>query len=390
MRIKVLIVAFSDSIHTARWISQLDNKKYEVHLFPSVPFRKIHPLIENITIWQWPGGNTAKGKPLEFRNPSGIYRILESVLGSVLTRKIAVRYKSWLNFSLQETVRVFQPDVIHSMETQKAGYLVCNVKHLPDNLKWIHSTWGIDLHYFQSFSEHKKKIEKLVSRIDMLISEGERDVQIARKFGYSGTSVIIPSVGGGMDFGLIDQISQSTPPSLRKLIILKGYDGQERSAGIALRALRLIPEMLKDYEVIIYSCSKSLEPMVKEIRLKREFNLGTLAEVDYREMLEIIACSRISITNNLSDGVPNTMLEAMAFGTFPIQSNTAITSGWIEDGKNGLLTEPTNADQIAAAISKAIADDRLVDSAADINRKLVREKLNPEMIRKQIGEIYNL
>lgn len=384
-----MIVAFSDSIHTARWVAQLDRTKYDIHLFPSVPFRQIYPQLKHITIWQWKRKADDKEKGLVYRNPSPIYRILEKGIGGLLMKKMAALIKQWQPISLNRTIRLLRPDIVHSMETQKAGYLVSNILKHNSRLKWVHSTWGVDLHYFQSFPDHKVKLEQMMPRINILISEGIRDINLARDLGYQGKYFVIPSVGGSMDFDYLDSLDMGIIPSQRRKIILKGYEGDERLASNSLKALRLIKDMLQGYEVIIHSCNENLLPAVKEVQSGNEFVLKTLAHIEYGELLRLTSESRISITNNLSDGVPNTMLEAMAFGTFPIQSNTAITEGWIENGKNGLLTDPLQVEQIAGAIKCALQDDELVNLAAQINRRLVRSELNREKIQKEVEKIYN-
>ncbi len=88
VRIKVLIVAFSDSIHTARWISQLDREKYEVHLFPSVPFRQLHPLIQNVTVWQLPQMENDQLKGLVFKNPSILFKTIEKLTGESISKEL--------------------------------------------------------------------------------------------------------------------------------------------------------------------------------------------------------------------------------------------------------------------------------------------------------------
>ena len=387
-KIKILIVAFSDSIHTARWISQLDQSKYDVHLFPSVPFRNHHPLLKNITIWQLPLNKDKNHQGLNYKNPSIVYTSLEKFTSSALARRFAGRIKSWLRLSLKKTIELLRPDIIHSLETQHAGYLVNSLNLQHNNPFWIHSTWGIDLHYFGSIPNHQAQLKKLMSGIGALIVEGDRDLKIAREFGFNKEAVIIPSVGGSPDFSLFDELESGTQPSERRKIILKGYEGQERLASVALKALRIIKPLLRDYEVIIYSCNRQLLPAIREIQNGKEFLLHVSGELQYQDILSMTAQSRISITNNLSDGVPNTMLEAMAFGAFPIQSNTAITEDWIENGVNGFLTVPTDENNIAAAMSRALSDDSLVDRAAGINRRRVREKLSKNIIRNQIDQVY--
>ncbi len=389
-RIKILFVAFSDSIHTARWIWQLDREKYEVHLFPSVPFRQLHPLIQNVTVWQLPQMENDELKGLVFKNPSSLFKTIEKLTGESISRRITVRVNTILQKALKKTIRLVQPDIIHSMETQQAGYLVSKILNRNNNPGWVHSTWGIDLQYFMRSPDHKEQMKRLMSRVNVLIAEGERDAKIAYELGFRNKDAIIPSVGGSPDFELFDSLDSGIPPSSRRSIILKGYEGHGRYASAVLKAMRSMKTLLKDHEVIIYSCSKDLLPLVREIQNGKEFNLKVTNELGYKDLLSLTSRSRISITNNLFDGVPNTMLEAMAFGSFPIQSNTAITEGWIDDGLNGILTVPTDENNIADAITRALLEDDLVDTAAAHNRILVRQKLDRDIIGRQINKVYSI
>jgi glycosyltransferase involved in cell wall biosynthesis len=385
---RILIVAFSDSIHTARWISQLDRSRYDIHLFPSVPYRQIHPELTDINIWQWSRRKADTGNGLLFRNAFPLLGILERIIGSSFAGRISKRFGDVRVIALKKTIGALQPDIVHSMETQNAGYLVSKIRS-SFKKKWIHSTWGVDLHYFKEFQQHREKLKKLMTQIDVLVSEGNRDIEIAKSLGFAGKYSIIPSVGGGFDFTLFDSVESEIPPSLRRKIMLKGYEGDERLASKALTALRTVRDRIQEYEVILYSCNRKLNPIIEDIQKKNEFRLIIIGHLDHKALLGIVAESRISITNNLSDGVPNTMLEAMALGAFPIQSDTAITEGWIEDGKNGLLTDPQDTEQIANAISRALQDDVLVNSAAVFNKNRVRSQLNQEIIKRKMEEIYN-
>ena len=344
--------------------------------------------MNDINVWQWFRNVGGYNRGLIYKNPFPGYLKVEKIIGANYARKILMLFRNVQNAALLNVIKTIQPDIIHTMETQKAGYLGSEAGH-HFKKKWIHSTWGVDLHYFQNFTEHKDKLIRLFSKIDVLVSEGVRDIDIAKNLGYKGKWIVIPSVGGGFDFTLFDSVDSKIPPSSRKKILLKGYEGNERLASNALAALRSIKEKLGDYEVIIYSCGKNLRPIIDVILQKKEFSLKIVEHLKYSEILKLVAESRVSITNNLSDGVPNTMLEAMALGAFPIQSNTAITDGWIEGGKNGFLTIPTDVANIANAIVNTLNDDQLVDNAAIFNKILVRQKLDRNVISKQIDEVYH-
>jgi glycosyltransferase involved in cell wall biosynthesis len=387
----ILIVAFSNSIHTSRWIQQIDRSKFRIHLFPSMPFQSVHPGIHNIIVHQIAGGFYTPDQRLVLHYMNPFIRIMELIAGKNLSRRLMrkIGYRKAQKMALKKTIELVKPDIIHTMETQHAGYLMSEASYnMNRRFKWLHSTWGIDLHYFGNFEHHKLQISQMLSRVDLLICEGDRDVNIAKKLGYQGNHCIMPSVGGGLDFDLLDSLPHETVCSHRKIIMLKGYDGDERLASVALNALRKIKTHLQDHKIIIYSCSEKLKPVVDEIKAGQEFTIETTREMSYLELLQLTCEARISITNNLSDGVPNTMLEAMALGAFPIQSRTAITTGWIENGKNGLLTDPEDVDGIAAAILNALNDDELVNRAAEYNKILLRRKLDKNQVREEIMSIY--
>jgi glycosyltransferase involved in cell wall biosynthesis len=388
--IRVLLIAFADSIHTARWIAQLDPSLYDIHLFPSMPFRKMHEDIKHTVVHQLVQEQVPE-KTVTVKHTNSLVHLAAQVAGAKNVTRLLTRtgYQQLQEQALQKVIRAIRPDLIHTMETQHAGYLLQSIAGNKSGYpKWIHSTWGIDLHYYSKKDGHRQKIAGMLQHVNLLVTEGERDIALAREAGFTGKTAIIPSVGGGFDFTLFDYYKDVPVPSLRKKILLKGYDGYERRAGLALQALRNIKHLLREYEVVIYSCSSNLLPAVEEITRLREFPVRVEKEFTYQGMLALTAEARISITNNLSDGVPNTMLEAMALGAFPIQSNTAITEGWINDGHNGLLTQPEDVDSIAGAITVALQQDGLVDAAAIYNRKLVREKLNRHAIQQQINKMY--
>lgn len=388
-KIRILFIAFSDSIHVSRWLEHLDRSVYEIHFFASVPFRTLHPDIKNITVHDLTGvdqGNTATRTLSAYP----IYTTLERIMTARVARRF-VRGKSWIPLmkkALARVIRNVKPQIIHTMETQQAGYLMSEIASNFNNIPWVHSTWGIDLHFFSHLEAHRTRLQTVLQNIRQLIVEGERDATIARELGYTGKIETITSVGGGFKPTFFEGGSQSPLPSSRKVILLKGYEGHERLAGNALAALRKIKDALKGYEVNIYSCHKTLLPVVAEIESLGEFAIKVLPDQTHRDLLGLTSAARVSITNNLSDGVPNTMLEAMALGAFPIQSNTAITEGLINDGVNGILTIATDVDNIAAAILRALKDDPLVDRAAEINVEIIKTRLSFKGIQKQIDAIY--
>ena len=139
---KVLIVAMADSVHTGRWISQFDGEAINFMLFPSTPHRRVHSLIKQ-RLDQQIETKVRMSKWMSWAAlPLGI---ADLVFANFFRAKL-----------LSREINKFQPDVIHIMETQHAGYLtdraLTAVKSKP---RVILSIWGSDLFWFQRFAKHR-------------------------------------------------------------------------------------------------------------------------------------------------------------------------------------------------------------------------------------------
>jgi glycosyltransferase involved in cell wall biosynthesis len=86
--------------------------------------------------------------------------------------------------------------------------------------------------------------------------------------------------------------------------------------------------------------------------------------------------------------LPNSMLEAMVMGAFPIQSCTSCADEWIQNGKSGFIVSPEDPYEIANALRTALIDDRLVNQAAEINMQTAKERLDSSIIKPQVVKIY--
>lgn len=109
------------------------------------------------------------------------------------------------------------------------------------------------------------------------------------------------------------------------------------------------------------------------------------------ELLHLMGKSFIYIGNNISDGMPNTVLEAIIMGAFTIQSNPGnATSEIIKHGVNGLLiNNPENIQEIRDLIIMALNDKSMIKSANIINYRISYERLDYQFNRLKINEIYD-
>ena len=62
---------------------------------------------------------------------------------------------------------------------------------------------------------------------------------------------------------------------------------------------------------------------------------------DRSGMADLFCAATLTVSPSTHDGTPNTLLEAMACGSFPIVGDLASLREWIEPGVNGLAVDPT-------------------------------------------------
>jgi glycosyltransferase involved in cell wall biosynthesis len=172
--------------------------------------------------------------------------------------------------------------------------------------------------------------------------------------------------------------------------MLKGYQGWAGRSLVGLRALERCADMLKGYEVVIYLASPEVVIAAELFQRSTGVNVRIIPKgTSHVEILSLHGRARLSIGLSIGDAASTSMLEAMAMGSFPIQSWTSCADEWIEDGKSGLLVPPDDPEVVEKAIRKALADDALVDGAAELNYAVVGKRLNYYALKPMTVNIYN-
>ena len=342
-RKRIVLVAMVDSIHVARWVSQFPADEYFFHIFPSTPNRRIHPLIQK----QKTDHGNVEIYPFGGRLSVPLWG-MDLVLGN--------RIRSWF---LQRLIRRVNPDFVHALEFQHGAYLADqalrsgNLKH-----KFIATNYGSDIYWFQQFPKHLEKIKSVLERADRYSAECERDVQLALGYGFKGRVLpVIPNAGG-----IPEKYAQMEvlPPSERKLILIKGYDGWVGRATLAVAALPLIKDQLEGFEIIFYSCNARTIRAIKKMSRASGIKVTAYPKkaLSHDQMMHLFARALIYVGVSLSDGISTSMLEALAMGAYPVQTNTACTGEWIKGINYG--TEITEADvaTIVQSIYQAVGISR--------------------------------
>jgi glycosyltransferase involved in cell wall biosynthesis len=364
------------SIHVIRWIENLKDTSFELYWYDILGRGKLETL-ENVRQLLETSKRKIphiKGEFFLSKKMPGFYSCIRPFL------------EVTENEALEKIIREISPDIIHSFEMQSCSYPIVKTMNKFPNSKWIYSCWGNDLFYFQKDKKHNAKIRSALSRIDFIHTDCLRDYQIAKELGFKGKHLGVIPGGTGYKLEALDKLK--IPFEERRIILVKGYQHKFGRALNVVKALQKKLPNLSQYEVIVFGAHPQVITYVKQNNLP--FTVFDRDELSQNQVMELMGKALLYIGNNISDGMANTMLEAIVMGAFPIQSNPGnVSAEIIEHGVNGfLIQDPENVEVIAALIIQAIENKEMLVNANKLNEKIALEKLDYVLNQRKVIALY--
>jgi glycosyltransferase involved in cell wall biosynthesis len=107
------------------------------------------------------------------------------------------------------------------------------------------------------------------------------------------------------------------------------------------------------------------------------------------QMSALFQVSQVAVSPSEHDGTPNTLLEAMACGCFPVAGDIESLREWITPGENGLLVDPGDPAALAGAILQALGQPELRRVARRRNHELVAARAEYRQVMAQVEQFYH-
>jgi glycosyltransferase involved in cell wall biosynthesis len=179
------------------------------------------------------------------------------------------------------------------------------------------------------------------------------------------------------------------------VIVAVGRLDENKNQAMLIHAFSRIATEFPKTKLVIYgdgNCKQKLEALVDEKNLTDRISLpGVVTDV-----AEHICRARIFALTSNTEGMPNSLMEAMALGLAVVSTDCPCggPAMLIENGVNGMLVPVGNAYALADAFRRILSDGefekKLGDNAYDITRKLNPEKVNREWyeyLKKMMGDL---
>jgi glycosyltransferase involved in cell wall biosynthesis len=283
----------------------------------------------------------------------------------------------------RKIIERIDPDIVHAMRIPAEGMLASYAMEGFDR-PLILSVWGND---FTLYANENPLIGSAtrhsMRRADALHTDCYRDQRLASHWGFdtSKPAVVLPGSGGVQ----LDMFRPKPAPDA-----VYGRWGLDSNRPIVFNPRNFRPKyvlndvffasagavLAKRPETQFVCVGMAGNPVAEQWRagLKDTASARLLPQVSRPQMAELFQIADVSVSPSIHDGTPNTLLEAMACGAYPVAGDIESIREWIEDGTNGSLCDPADEVALAKAILFAIENPDVRRKAAEHNRQVIAER----------------
>lgn len=289
------------------------------------------------------------------------------------------------------------PTLVHAMRVPREG--VAAAMAIPAATPLILSVWGNDFTLIAAQNMlRRRQTQQALKRADALHSDCYRDQRLAVSWGLNSNkpTIVLPGTGGinqkifypyAPDATL--QRTYSIPKDAPVIINPRGFRPQCVQTSTYFQAISYV--LSKHPNAIFISTGMRDNPTVNEWITRWKIpkkQLRLMSTVPHEQMGHLYRLARIMVSPSVHDGTPNSLLEAMACGAFPVAGRIESIEEWIDHNQNGLLCDPTNPIDLAEKISRAIEDKELRERAFKRNQELIKQRADYPVNMRQASDFY--
>ena len=390
---KILFIADGRSPIALNWIKYWTAREHEVFLASTYPAKPTLPLSRVDFI-------PAAFSQAKSSSPTSSVK-KKSPLWGAATLKLRMGIRHWFGpltlpkaaIQLNQIIAETQPDLIHAMRVPYEGMLAATAKNLsPKNFPpLLISIWGNDFTLHAPSSPLMRKYTRQTLRAaDALHADCHRDIRLAAKWGFDTKlpSIVLPGAGGidksvfyplnahlrGKEqvLPLAEHTRRVLRGETRESLVInpRGFRGYVRNDTF----FKSIPLVLAERPETKFICptmagESQAEAWIHNLAIEKSVTLTP--PLKREQLADTFRRAQILVSPSTHDGTPNSLLEGMACGCFPIAGDLESIREWITPEVNGLLIDPSDEKALAEAVLRALNDDGLRKQAIVENQKII-------------------
>jgi glycosyltransferase involved in cell wall biosynthesis len=154
------------------------------------------------------------------------------------------------------------------------------------------------------------------------------------------------------------------------------------------RAIPLVLKVRPDARFLCTSMAGEREALDWITKLGIEKSVELLPPRPHGQMADLFRKAQVVVSPSVHDGTPNSLLEGMACGCFPVAGDLDSIREWITPGKNGLLVNADDPSALSEAILRGLNEPALRTQAAYENAALIAERAEYTRNMARVLEFY--
>lgn len=271
---------------------------------------------------------------------------------------------------LRTLIERVQPDLIHAMRIPYEGMLAADAYN---GIPLLVSVWGNDFTLHAPSTRLMRHYTRWTMQVThALHADCQRDIRLAQEWGFPAKRPTLVTPGSG---GIRTDVFFPPEKLIEDPVVVnpRGFRSYVRNDVF----FKAIPLVLKEIPQALFLCA-SMAGESQAMQWIEELGIGHAVELltpmPHAQMAEVYRRAAVLVSPSVHDGTPNTLLEGMASGCFPVAGDLESIREWITDGENGLLTDATDPRRLAESILKALKSKDLRKQATGLNAKRIAEK----------------
>jgi glycosyltransferase involved in cell wall biosynthesis len=336
---KLLFLADSTRVQTRNWIKYFNEKGYEVELVSHTPLADFDNRFHLLT--------DCKDKNGRLKN-----------FWYLNQRK-----------NIKEIIKKSRPDMMQALYTTNFGFAGAMTGFHP----FVLTALGADILFtprkniFYQFITHYA-----LKRADLIVADAPHLADAVSKFKVKKSKIV--TFGYHLDSPQFKFTPRDVKSSRPRFTILSTRNLNKNSNLQTI--IKTIPFVIREIPNVwfVFICNEETKNSLSEMakRLNVLEHIAFPGEQPYSEMSNYYQSADIYISLAYRDGIPQSLLEAIACSAFPVVSKTPENETLIHHGLNGFCVEPNQPESIAQNIIQAIESAELREQAAIINLQKVQ------------------
>jgi glycosyltransferase involved in cell wall biosynthesis len=277
-----------------------------------------------------------------------------------------------------------KPDLVHAMRIPYEGMMAADAYQ---GTPLVVSTWGNDFTLHAPSTRLMSHYTRWTMQVaNALHADCHRDVRLAKEWGFGWGKPALVAPGNG---GIRTDVFYPPASLVEEPIIInpRGFRPYVRN-GVFFKAIPLVLAKKPDAKFLfsLMAGEAQAEQWINELGIGQAVEL--LPPMSHSKMAETFRRAQIVASPSIHDGTPNSLLEGIACGCFPVAGDLESIREWITPGKNGFLFDSNNPQSIADALLAAIENKNLRKEAAGLNQNIIATRAEYHYSMKRAVEFY--